>query len=171
MNKKFAMTILSVASLFAASVASAATSDDARAVRDSVYRAKSVVDRAISASGHSRPTPGPAPSPGPSPWEVEELEVTESDDAALPIYQEASNNLYAAGSLADQAIIALSSGFNIQEGAFKFAQSCAKMGIARSQVARANLAAAQPPVGYLVQFGPELQEVVVELNALHQRCR
>jgi hypothetical protein len=40
------------------------------------------------------------------------------------------------------------------------------MGISRSQIARANTAAMQPPVNFLAAFGPDLTATVVELNAL-----
>lgn len=166
-------TLINLATLFGfglglASIGQAVTPEDARALRDQVYHAKSVVDRAIGSGGGASPG-NSNPGPGPSPWELNDAEITENDFVALPIYQQSAHNLFTAGSYADKAIIALS-GVNVQEGAFLFAQSCAKMGISRSQIARANLAASQPPVGYLAAFGPELTEVVIELNELHQRC-
>lgn len=171
------LTLVSVLGFSFASLGQAVTPDDARAIRDTVNHAKAVVDRAISGadsrgaedSRTDEDTRNPNRGPGPSPWEVTEDVILENDYVALPIYQQASNNLFTAGSYADQAIFALA-GINPQEGAFLFAQSCAKMGISRSQIARANLAAIQPPAGYLAAFGPELEEVVVELNALHTRC-
>lgn len=173
--KNSILAFVSVVGLGLTTLSHAVTPEDAQAIKEGVNRAKAVVDRALAASGSQGGSHGgwdtgsSSPGSGPSPWEVGEEVILESDFVALPIYQQASNSLFAAGSLADQAIFALS-GVNIQEGVFLYAKSCAKMGISRSQVARANLAALQPPVGYLAAFGPELEEVVVELNALHQRC-
>jgi hypothetical protein len=84
---------------------------------------------------------------------------------ALPIMLQASSSLSSAGSLADQAKLAFLNG-NTQLGNFRFAQACNSMGIARSQIARANTAALQPPTGLLAAFGPDLKATVVELNSL-----
>ena len=162
-----------------ASISQAATVDDARALSNGIKHAKSVVDRAIGSGGQVSGTGGFTPAPndghvgsdsGSDVWDAADELVTESDFLALPVYQEASNDLFNAGSLADQAIRALS-GSNIQEGVYLFAKSCAKMGISRSKVARANLLALEPPQGFLVAFGDDLREVVVELNSLHERCK
>ncbi|MHA4899859.1 hypothetical protein, partial [Enterococcus faecium] len=57
-------------------------------------------------------------------------------------------------------------GGNIQFGNYRFAQACNEMGISRSQIARGNQAALQPPVGFLQAFGPDLAQTLVELQQL-----
>lgn len=176
---KNVITLVSLLSLGLPSHAFGVSPDDARALRDSVERARYEVNLALSSVFEMQPRaeggesfPSPSHSGGPDVWSHEEKEEILEDDAiAMPIYQTASNNLFSAGSLADQALIDLSSGIYIQEGTYKYAQACAKMAIARSQISRANLAASQTPVGNLQAFGPTLREVVVELNALHARCQ
>jgi hypothetical protein len=157
------------------SVSFGVTVEDVQSVRDSIERARFEVNRALSSVSNMDPSNNPSsnhpPSGGDGVWAVpDEERILEDDAIAVPIYHAAGNNLYLASSLADQAVIDLSSGINIQQGTFKFSQACAKMAIARSQIARANLAAAQIPVGNLQAFGPALREVVEELNAQHIRC-
>ena len=110
--------------------------------------------------------PGGGYPGGSSPWLVApDFDLPEADALALPIMLQATSSLGSAGSFADQAKLAFLNG-NTQLGNFRFAQACNSMGIARSQIARANTAALQPPQGYLAAFGPELKATVVELNSL-----
>lgn len=93
------------------------------------------------------------------------MELQENDALALPVLIQASTSLGQAASLSDQAKLAFLAG-NFQLGNFRFSQACNRMGISRSQIARANTAAMQPPVNLLAAFGPDLTATVVELNAL-----
>ena len=174
----------------------AASAEQAQALKAGILQAKAKIDQAISATGAAPGSgntgggfpgggfpgggfpgggfpgggfPGGGfPGGGHGPWftaEGDELAVAESDALALPIYVQASGNLFDASSQADNANIHFLQG-QIALANFEFANACAKMGISRSQIARANLAALQPPLGFLAPFGPQLADVVVNLNQL-----
>ena len=158
------LAVVSLVSLMGSSISLASTATNASALQAGIIHAKNVVDKAIAgAGGHAGGTVGGTVGGG-SPWFMES-DVAESDALALPILMQASTTLGDAASMADQSKLAYLS-FNIALGNFKFAMSCSNMGISRSQIARANTAAFQPPVGFLAAFGPELAAVVTELNSL-----
>lgn len=134
----------------------AADLESARMLSQGVKRAKAVVDRAIRAAGGAEALSEDISRSG---------DVEESDAVALPIYVQASASLGNAAVNADQAVLNFLSG-NIAFGNYSFSVSCAKMGIGRSQVSRANFATLLPPPGFLTTFGPELTELVTELGLL-----
>lgn len=165
-------------------LAHAATADNAQNLQSALLRAQSVVDRAISSVGGGGGGGGGGGDDGgwgggggggggwggggSGPWSVSEdvlMELQENDALALPVLIQASTSLGQAASLSDQAKLAFLAG-NFQLGNFRFSQACNRMGISRSQIARANTAAMQPPVNLLAAFGPDLTATVVELNAL-----
>lgn len=136
---------------FATLSANAADATKAQQLRDGILRAKQQVDRAIAAGGGRSPL-----------WENG---LEENDALALPIFIQASTSLGNAATLADASLAAFLS-FNIALGNFRFAQSCNRMGLSRSQISRANFAAIQPPVGFLAAFSPDITNTVSELLAL-----
>lgn len=162
-------------------MALAAGSGNAQNLQAGILKAKAVVDRAIAATGGAGGGSGGAggapsgdpwgggfpgggfPGGGTGPWLT--ADVAENDAIALPILIQASTSLGQAASFSDQAKLAYLGG-NIAFGNFRFAEACNRMGISRSQIARANTAALQPPMGFLAAFGPDLTATVVELNAL-----
>ncbi len=174
-----------VVAMLSNTVAQAATVQDAQVLKAGIYRAKSMVDNALRAAGSngstggggSFPTNPGVPSGGghggfyvePDLTSLPELydsgDVNESDALALPVFTQASGSLFDAGHFVDVSTIDLLGG-NIQQGNFEFAMACSRMGISRSQIARANLAALQPPTGLLAPFSADLLQVVTELNAL-----
>jgi hypothetical protein len=175
--------LLMTAGFAVSGLAHAGTADNAQNLQSALLRAKSVVDRAISAvggggggasdgggwgGGGSGGGGGGGGGGGTGPWSVSEdflMELPENDALALPVLIQASTSLGQAASLSDQAKLAFLGG-NFQLGNFRFSQACNRMGISRSQIARANTAAMQPPVNFLAAFGPDLTATVVELNAL-----
>lgn len=138
--------------------AQAADLAKARMLSQGVKRAKSIVDRAIRAAGG-------AEAGAESYTESDTGDDSESDALALPIYVQASASLGEAAESADQAVFSFLTG-NIAYGNYTFSVSCAKMGIGRSRISRANLATLIPPVGFLAPFGPELTDLVTELGLL-----
>lgn len=134
--------------------------EKARTLSAGVKKAKSIVDRAIRAAGGG--VSGPELVVTPEPESDEDLE---SDGMALPIYVQASASLGEAAVSADQAVFSFLTG-NIAYGNYSFSVACAKMGIGRSRISRANLAALMPPAGFLTAFGPELTDLVTELGLL-----
>lgn len=171
-----------IVALLSNSVAQAATVQDAQVLKAGIYRAKSIVDNALRAAGSNGSTggggsfptnPGVPSGGGHGGFYVEsdlpdllnDGDVNESDALALPVFIQASGSLFDAGHFVDVSTIDLLGG-NIQQGNFEFAMACSRMGISRSQIARANLAALQPPTGLLAPFSADLLQVVTELNAL-----
>ena len=132
--------------------------EKARTLSAGVKKAKSIVDRAIRAAGGGASGPELVVPP-------ESDEDLESDGMALPIYVQASASLGEAAVSADQAVFSFLTG-NIAYGNYSFSVACAKMGIGRSRISRANLAALMPPAGFLTAFGPELTDLVTELGLL-----
>jgi hypothetical protein len=188
MSVQLKINALLITAGFAVSgLAHAGTADNAQNLQSALLRAKSVVDRAISAVGEvgggggggggasdgggwggGGSGGGGGGGGGTGPWSVSEdflMELPENDALALPVLIQASTSLGQAASLSDQAKLAFLGG-NFQLGNFRFSQACNRMGISRSQIARANTAAMQPPVNFLAAFGPDLTATVVELNAL-----
>jgi len=175
--------VVSVVGFTFAGLAYAGTSDNAGNLQSGLLKAKAVVDRAISAAGGSGGGSGGADNGGGwggagngggagggsnSPWFASDealADLLESDALALPVLIQASASLGQAASLSDQAKLAFLSA-NFQLGNFRFSQACNRMGISRSQIARANTAALQPPAGFLAAFGPDLTATVIELNSL-----
>ena len=136
--------------------ASAADAQSAQVLKDGIAKAQSTVDQAIQAvNNHMRL----------SDIGMEDLGLPENDAMALPILLQASSTLFQAGQSADQAVAAFLAA-NIAFGNYRFSMACLNTGLARSQVARANIAALQPPAGFLVAFSPDLGTVVTELILL-----
>jgi hypothetical protein len=193
MSRKSTLLVASLAAISMTSKVFANSADNAGNLAQGLMNVKASIDNMISSAGGGNgggdggggfpgggDLPGGGGFPGggfpggngggipdvSNPWLVApSLDLPESDALALPIMLQASSSLGNAGSLADQAKLAFLNG-NPQLGNFRFAQACNTMGIARSQIARANTAAMQPPGGYLAAFGPDLKATVVELNSL-----
>lgn len=89
---------------------------------------------------------------------------SEDDFLAAQRLSIASGSLFNAGERADQALFAMAPAVK----AVRFAQCCTATGLARSQVARARLAALLPPVGILTPLAGEFSDIVNELNLLRQ---
>ena len=143
-------------SLITSMPAQAADAQSAQVLKEGIAKAKSTVDQAIQAvNNHMRL----------SDIGLEDLGLPENDALALPILLQASSTLFQAGQSADQAIAAFLVA-NIAFGNYRFSMACLNTGLARSQVARANIAALQPPAGFLVAFSPDLGNVVTELLLL-----
>jgi len=179
--------VASVVGFTFAGLAYAGTSDNAGNLQTGLLKAKAVVDRAISAGAGSGGGSGSGGSAGGGwggaggagsgggagggsngPWFASDealVDLLESDALALPVLIQASTSLGQAASLSDQAKLAFLSA-NFQLGNFRFSEACNRMGISRSQIARANTAALQPPTGFLAAFGPDLTATVIELNSL-----
>jgi hypothetical protein len=152
-TKLFASLLLTT--LLGSAHAQGADMEKARTLSAGVKKAKSIVDRAIRAAGGGPELVVPPDSD----------EDLESDGMALPIYVQASASLGEAAVSADQAVFSFLTG-NIAYGNYSFSVACAKMGIGRSRISRANLAALMPPAGFLTAFGPELTDLVTELGLL-----
>ena len=175
-SRLFLGTLIVIGVTFITSVAyvqTNANSGNAQRLKAGIQSAKGTVDRII-ASVNNPGNPGNPDTPDypdypdypdtpdypDDPWVWYENDLT-----ALPILMSASSTLGNAGALSDQAKLAYLSG-NFALGNFRYAQACSSLGIARSQVARANTAALLPPVGFLAAFGPDLANVVIELQLL-----
>ncbi len=91
--------------------------------------------------------------------------VVEKDDTALAILLDASYSLLWSANYADLWKQAVRSG-DMTRANHYFVIACDKTAISRSQIARANTAAAEQPVGLLAAFGTELQAHVEELQKL-----
>jgi len=149
---------------------------NSQALAAGLRQAKAVVDNAIagaqgagglsggSTGGSTGSAPGGGNGPG-GPWGMTVEDVNENDAIALPVLIQASTSLGQAATDSDLANFAFISG-NIAFGNFKFALACSQMGISRSQISRANTAALQFPLGFLSAFGPDLTQVLIELNQL-----
>jgi len=162
MLRQFKTILCLLGGLVLTDVAHAADAQNALRLKSGIDRAKNVVDRAIrSATG--------GPFNPVELWDqpVDSSLVNESDALALPILMQASSSLFNAGTSADGALLGFLSG-NIALGNFRFAMACNQLGLSRSQIARARLAAIQPPVEFLGPFGPELNLTVLEIVALRQ---
>ncbi len=89
----------------------------------------------------------------------------ENDALAVPVLLEASGSLFTAGQRADDALFAALSG-NFALATFRFTQACTQTGLARSQVARARLAALAFPPGFLTVVAGDFTLIVNELFLL-----
>ncbi len=153
MQSKLRMLMgLVLAGMIGSAEVQAADVEKARILSEGIKRAKTIVDRAIFAA-HGTESLDDSES------------VLENDAVALPIYMQASSSLGNAAVHADQSVASFLTG-NIAFGNYSFSVACAKMGIGRSQVSRANFAALLPPAGFLTAFGPDLTELVTELGLL-----
>jgi hypothetical protein len=159
------LKMTTILALSLATAASANTSQNAERLAAGLQRALSAVSQAVAAAGGGLNTGGVV---NPTPWDMIDdidTDLVESDAFSLPIYVQAGASLGRAASDADQAKLNYLSG-NIAFANYKFSSACVTMGLARSQVARANSAALLPPAGFLAAFGPELASVVSELFSL-----
>jgi len=95
----------------------------------------------------------------------EEAGGVESDVLAVPILLEASGSLFTAGQRADEALFAALGG-NFALATFRFTQACTQTGLARTQVARARLAALAFPPGFLTVVAGDFTLIVNELILL-----
>jgi hypothetical protein len=168
MKARFIMSLVLASSLFSgASYASDA--NKAGAIGRVAQKASALTQRILSRSGAGggSVSTGPVvsgPQTGPStgggirfPWEHE------SDALALPIFMQSAGHLNQAANSAFESQAAFLSG-QIQFGLFKFTTACSRLSIGKSSLARANLAALQPPVGFFGVFNVEVLTMLNEIE-------
>lgn len=155
-KRKFSlfMGILMSILLFTSSAFSA-DSDQARKLKEGAERAKARVQRIINSVHGIDPHSNI----------IEMLEVYENDPPALNRLALANISLEKAAVLAEDAEEAFSL-LDFDFGNFNFVKSCSQAAISRSRIARANILAIQPPVGFLMAFSTEMLDIVDELADL-----
>ena len=155
--------------LMSLSGSSFARNADSAARLVQVSRQASTLIGRILANGGAQPGVQPGVQPGASggssggggidlPW------IVENDAIALPIFMQASGQFNIAGNYAFESQLAYLNG-QFAVGNFKFTAACARLSASKNVLARANLAAIQPPVGL---FGAFNGEVLNMLNVIEQ---
>ena len=130
--------------------------ENAQNLKAGIQKAQQVVDRVIDSVG---------PQASLHDVGLDDLGLGENDALALPALMQASSSLFRAGQNVDESILYFLSG-NVPFGLYKFSMGCMSTGLARSQIARANVAALQPPAGFVTAFSIDLISVVNELFLL-----
>jgi hypothetical protein len=137
--------LIVIASLLAMSgAADAASSQDAQRLKEGVDRARARVEAILERAGSNR---------------------DENDPLTESALLQAASSLTQASERADDSLDAFLNGF-IADANRYFTGACVKMGLARSQVSRANHYAIQPPIGFYGPFAPDMQDLVIELQDL-----
>lgn len=112
--------------------------------------------------------------------EVERNTIRESDELAMPLLRDAGASLGKASSFADQSLRAYKLALVVPDPApelrraeLDFSRACLTIGVARSQIARGNVAADAPgqsptDTTLLAAFGEELKVAVIALVDLRK---
>lgn len=170
MKARFIMSLVLASSVlsgssFAADAASAARLG-AVAKKASALTQRIISRSGASGSGNGSVETGPVAGPetGPAsggvihfPWE------NENDALALPIFLQSSSQLDQAANFAFQSQFHFLNG-QIQIALFEFTSACSRLAIGKSALARANLAAIQPPVGFFGVFNVEVLTMLNEIQ-------